>query len=270
MFVAVGIGSANSFAYSYDGINWVGVGKPVFSVNAFGIAWGNNLWVANGEGGNTLASSPDGINWTGRGSTIQNNSWKAAWNGALWVAVGQGAATSPDGINWTSRTIGGLTTGQSVTWNGNLWVVATEGTTKLSTSLDGITWTSRVTSTDLFAFGGYAIASRRVLPYVGSTVTPPSTSLVINEVSGTSQTLSSSNWNQYFYLTNSGFNALTLPSSTVATSRGRFWTLRNATTSNLSITLTNTLTLTSPLVVPPSTAVTLAISGSASNTILLL
>ncbi len=94
--------------------------------------------------------------------------------------------------------------------------------------------------------------------------------ITINEVSGTSQTLSSSNWNQYFYLTNSGFNALTLPSSTATSDAGRFWTLRNATNAYLSVTLTNTLSLTSPLAIPSSNAVTLAISGSTSNTILLL
>ncbi len=94
--------------------------------------------------------------------------------------------------------------------------------------------------------------------------------ITINEVSGTSQTLSSSNWNQYFYLTNSGFNALTLPSSTATSNAGRFWTLRNATNAYLSVTLTNTLSLTSPLTIPSSNAVTLAISGSTSNTILLL
>ncbi len=94
--------------------------------------------------------------------------------------------------------------------------------------------------------------------------------LTVNEVTGTSQTLSSSNWNQYFYLTNSGFNAVTLPATTATSNAGYFWTLRNATNSYLSITLTNTLTLSSPLVIPPSNATTLAISGVSSNTILLL
>jgi len=90
------------------------------------------------------------------------------------------------------------------------------------------------------------------------------------EVTGTSQTLSSSNYNTYFYLTNSGFNAVALPSSTVTTAGGTFWALRNATSTTLSITLTNTLNLTSPLLIPSSNTQTLAISGATSNTILLL
>lgn len=111
-------------------------------------------------------------------------------------------------------------------------------------------------------------------PYLGGAAgaTGPSgtPTITINEISGTSQTLASSNWNQYFYLTNSGFNAVTLPSSTATSDGGRFWTLRNATNSFLSITLTNTLTLSSPLTISPSNSVTLAISGATSNTILLL
>ena len=92
--------------------------------------------------------------------------------------------------------------------------------------------------------------------------------LSVNEVTGTSQTLSSSNWNQYFYLSNTGFNALTLPSSTATSNAGKFWTLRNATSVTLSITLTNTLNLTSPLYIAPYNSLTLVISGVSANTIL--
>jgi hypothetical protein len=94
--------------------------------------------------------------------------------------------------------------------------------------------------------------------------------VAMSEVSGTSATLASSNYNTTFYLTNSGFNAATLPSATVTTDGGYYWTLRNATSSALSITLTNTLNLTSPLVIPSSNSQTLIISGATSNTILLM
>jgi hypothetical protein len=94
--------------------------------------------------------------------------------------------------------------------------------------------------------------------------------LIVTEVTGTSATLDLSNCNQFFYLTNSGFNALTLPSTTVIADGGSFWTLRNATTSSLSMTLTNTLTLTSPLVIPSANSQTLTVSGVSSNTILLM
>jgi len=97
---------------------------------------------------------------------------------------------------------------------------------------------------------------------------PAFTTLTISEVTGTSQTLSSSNYSTYFYLTNSGFNSLTLPSSTATTDGGRYWVLRNATNGYLSITLTNTLNLTSPITIAPTNSLTLAISGVSANTIL--
>ncbi len=93
--------------------------------------------------------------------------------------------------------------------------------------------------------------------------------MLVQEVSGTSLTLSSTNYNYFFYLTNSGFNAVTLPSSTAISAGGNYWSLRNATAGSLSITLTNTLSLTSPLVIPSGNSTTLTISGVTSNTILL-
>ena len=94
--------------------------------------------------------------------------------------------------------------------------------------------------------------------------------ITITEVTGTSATLSSSNYNTYFYITNTGFNTVTLPSTTATSAGGNYWTLRNATGSQLSVTLTNTLNLVSPLVIPSSNAQTLAISAASANTILLL
>ena len=93
--------------------------------------------------------------------------------------------------------------------------------------------------------------------------------MLVQEVSGTSLTLSATNYNYFFYLSNSGFNAVTLPSSTATSAGGNYWSLRNATAGNLSITLTNTLSLTSPLVIPSGNSTTLTISGVTSNTILL-
>ena len=93
--------------------------------------------------------------------------------------------------------------------------------------------------------------------------------MLVQEVSGTSLTLSATNYNFFFYLTNSGFNAVTLPASTATSAGGNFWLLRNATAGNLAITLTNTLSLTSPLVIPSGNSTTLTISGVTSNTILL-
>ena len=94
--------------------------------------------------------------------------------------------------------------------------------------------------------------------------------VVVTEVTGTSATLSSANYNTFFFITNSGFNAVTLPATTPTSAGGNYWTLRNATSTNLNITLTNTLSLASPLSIPSSNAQTLVVSGVTSNTILLM
>jgi hypothetical protein len=94
--------------------------------------------------------------------------------------------------------------------------------------------------------------------------------IAVTETSATSLTLSLANDNQYFYITNSGFNAITLPGSTSTADGGNYWTLRNATGVNFSITITNTLTLTSPFVLAAGNSQTLVISAVSANTVLLL
>jgi hypothetical protein len=62
--------------------------------------------VAVGNGTNSIAYSRDGITWTGVTlKTIFSSSGNAvAWNGTIWVAVGNGddntIAYSSDGITW--------------------------------------------------------------------------------------------------------------------------------------------------------------------------
>jgi hypothetical protein len=75
--------------------------------------------------------------------------------------------------------------------------------------------------------------------------------------------------NTYFYLTNSAFSSITTPSSTSTANAGRFFQFKNSTSSYLSVTLTNTLTLTSPVMISPSNAITLVVSPAAANSLLL-
>jgi hypothetical protein len=73
-----------------------------------------------------------------------------------------------------------------------------------------------------------------------------------------------------FYITNSGFNSITLPSTTATTDGGLYWTLRNATYTTLSITVAgaNGSVLT-PLILPGLSSATLVVSSAATNTVLL-
>lgn len=81
--------------------------------------------------------------------------------------------------------------------------------------------------------------------------------------SSTSPAISTATYGRYYNITNSGFNALTLPSITAATDTGAFWVLRNNTSSYLSVSLTGATGLSSPMVIPPSNAVTIVWNGTA-------
>jgi hypothetical protein len=153
----------------------------------------------------------------------------------------------------------------SITDNGAFWNLYNSTASNLNLTVTGTSDIGPVflgpqTTTTIF-WNGSNYYSRPTLGFSG---------INIQEITGTSLTLASSNYNNYFYITNSAFNAMTLPSSTATTLGGLFWSVRNATAGNLSITLTNTLTLTSPLVIPSGNSATLAISGVNANTILLL
>lgn len=99
--------------------------------------------------------------------------------------------------------------------------------------------------------------------------------LPVTVISGTSVDLSTNfdlSANSYFYITNSGFNTITTPATAAVTTArgGTFWQFKNSTSSFLSVTLTNTLTLTSPVSISPSNAITLVVSPISNNTLLLL
>ena len=111
-WVAVGSGSTNTLAYSSDGISWTGLGKTTFSVNAQDVAWNGSIYVAVGQGTNSIAYSSDGITWTGATSST-----------SIFSSAGRGVA-----------------------WNGTRWVATGQGTNTLAYSSDGINWTGIGTS----------------------------------------------------------------------------------------------------------------------------
>jgi hypothetical protein len=91
----------------------------------------------------------------------------------------------------------------------------------------------------------------------------PSQFLSIQTVTGTSLTspaLSTTTFGTYYNITNSGFNAITLPA---LGSNGGYWVLRNNTATYLSIALSGTTTgLSTPLSIPPSTSTTIVTTAS--------
>jgi hypothetical protein len=181
-WVAVGNGT-NCIAYSSNGITWSGLtlGASRFTTQGYGVAWNATLpnvdiqhpMIACGEGTNhTLAYSPDGIKWTGLGKTIfgdippfvTGKAYGTAWNGNIWVAVGQGTSTlaySYDGVSWkglnsvSSPPSPFAQAGYGVAWNGTVFVAVGTGTNSIAYSYDGINWTG-VLSTPFTV--GYGVA----------------------------------------------------------------------------------------------------------------
>lgn len=94
--------------------------------------------------------------------------------------------------------------------------------------------------------------------------------LPVSVVTATTQALTfGSNDNSYFYITNSSFSNITTPGATTTGQGGCFWQFRNATSSFLSVTLTNSLSLVSPISIAPNNSVTLVVSPVSNNTLLL-
>jgi hypothetical protein len=75
--------------------------------------------------------------------------------------------------------------------------------------------------------------------------------------------------NSYIYLTNPAFAAVTLPTATATTLGGTFFQLKNSTPSYMSIAITNTLGLVTPVVIGPSNAITFVISPTTADRMLL-
>ena len=146
LWVAVGT-ATNTISWSYDGVNWNGLGASIFDSQGRGIAWNGSIWVAVGSATNTIAYSSTGTSWNGAGLVFSTVGYGIAWNGSTWVAVGQGAAsiyTSTNGSTWTASSNQSTniftTSANGGVWSGSLWVVGGSGTNTIATSVDGSIW----------------------------------------------------------------------------------------------------------------------------------
>ncbi len=146
----IGVGQTGAFSYSVvrstDGITWVGAGVvPNGSPND--VACRVPFPILNGQ---TLLTSVDrGLSWrTTDFGAIFTQGRAVAWNGYLWVAVGDAnthaIAYSLDGITWTGVTGTSLATSfRVVAWDGGSWFVYGTGANTIATSADGINWSGQ-------------------------------------------------------------------------------------------------------------------------------
>jgi hypothetical protein len=157
-----------------------------FPLSNTSVAFNGILWVLTGtnplfyppEFFSPLQWSQDGSTWypatsggftPGAGLSYGGNA--VAWNGSVWVAVGQGSSQensiqwSLDGKVWNDAVSGGfLVAGYGVTWAGSNWAAVGDNGSELRSFLvspDGSNWT-RIDGygfASIFTGGGRAIAS---------------------------------------------------------------------------------------------------------------
>jgi hypothetical protein len=111
LFVAVGgnsVAGGGQIGWSNDGINWTMVENTTFDNSVInGIAYGNNRFIAVGEGGK-MASSTDGKAWTTLGTIAAfgtSDISDIAYGNSRFFAVGnstKSAYSTDNGSTWTS------------------------------------------------------------------------------------------------------------------------------------------------------------------------
>jgi len=149
----MGGNTTHTLAYSYDGINWNGLGTSILT-SVIGIAWNGTLWVAVGTKTSVpnIAYSYDGFTWTSKPLPIfTSNIHDVAWNGKMFVVVGSGTngiGYSYNGIDWYAATSISttFTYGRDIGWNGRMWVAVGSAANKIVYSYDGIRWFPNTTT----------------------------------------------------------------------------------------------------------------------------
>jgi len=142
----------------------LGTGDPFPTAQFNSITWNGNNWLlcgtsSSGTTNSMLLLANSSLTYFTRAytNTFSVSALAAAWNGTIWMAVGNDGGLinikySSDGLLWTNATSGGFTvvsssSGYCIAWNGLLWVAGggqLSGTSdaSLKYSYDGLVWTN--------------------------------------------------------------------------------------------------------------------------------
>jgi hypothetical protein len=140
----VALGDLGSVATSPDGMTWTRIFRQSRVFFHRGVWDGTKFVVTSANG---LWTSPDGKAWN-KTLSLSARTYDIVWNGHLFVAVGDAAAsilTSPDGLQWGEPQLKLSLRGAA--WTGQQFVVVGENSLIL-TSPDGSAWTRRPCGVD--------------------------------------------------------------------------------------------------------------------------
>jgi len=143
--------TGNSYAYSYDGVNWT----VTSTAGGNGIAWNGNMFLGVGDLPNTSYYSYDGITWLPSSLSDSNGGIKSiASSNYMWIVLNAAYAYyySYDGINWIYAGFG-LPNPMAVAYNGHMWVACGINSNCIEYSYDGINWTNSANGNTIFNGG---------------------------------------------------------------------------------------------------------------------
>lgn len=150
LWVAVGTNlTYGMIGYSHDGINWTPSTtinnssiQTLFSIQALGVKWCGERWIAIGEGTNSIAYSYDGIKWTGLGNTMITKAEAIHFNGYRVVIVGSAGTynivySDDYGLTWNGVNNKPTLFNNilNVNYNGNLWLACGSITNDVSSGI---------------------------------------------------------------------------------------------------------------------------------------
>ncbi len=208
-FIAVGdhltiLTSANGTAWNPSLFSYP---DGLTDANLEAVAGNSTLLVAVGDTNDsnygTILTSPDGKIWTAQNSTVQEDLYSVATNGALFVAVGQTddfgtIVTSTNGVTWTAQNSTVEQYLYAVATNGAAFVAVGSGDAfaTIVTSLNGSIWLAQ--NSTLANRELYAVAANSTLFVAvgesGSIVTSPTGVIWTVRTSTNTQDFSSVVW----------------------------------------------------------------------------
>lgn len=200
LWVAGGSGSLNAVGYSYDGMNWIGVGLIATGPSSNTDFCSSMVWTGKnfvGVSNDVIIKSSDGINWIGlSGVTMSRFLSKVSTNGSRIVALPLVPSTDvmysdDEGNSWfvtpdLSGTLAaeGIQQYTDILYDGNNFIITVSIRTNPNNakfySSDGLTWTPipNVNYTEGYNIG--LMKSKSV--YISRGVTPDSTERSTNGI----------------------------------------------------------------------------------------